>query len=405
MTLVWYNIYMKKGIVLASIGLLLIASMVVATSSSGQQKLTSLNRRIQSVINEYKPKEPIPTASTTEEEANAILQRKSTEEGVIDRVQNAVQKPAPSLPPPPSSYRISTGIQQEYQTWNNCGPATTTMMLRQLGEPATQAEIAQFMKPNPDDKNVSPEDIIRYLTEERELNALFLHNGDDTVLKQLVSRGYPVIVEQWFEPHPNDGMGHYRLVVGYDDATKLYTTMDSYIGPNKTFSYKEFNDNWKVFNYAFITIYDDGQEEEIKQILGGNWNPEEMNRLTQERAVDAIDGNEKDAFAWYNLGTSYSRQGKHKEAAVAFDKARQIGLPWRMLWYQFEIFESYLAEGRYEDVISLTNANLKNTSTLEESFYYRGRAYEGQGKTEEAKRDYQRAVELNKNFTPPQERL
>ncbi len=401
----WYNIRMKKGIVVASVGLLFIASVAVATTPYAQQKLTSLNRRVQSVINQYKPKEPIPTASTSEEDAQAILQRESTSEGVMKRVQNAVKKPTPTLPPPPSSFRVSAPIQQEYQTWNNCGPATTTMMLRQQGKPAVQAQIASFMKPNPDDKNVSPGDIIRYLTKERGLNALYLHNGDDTMLKQLVSRGYPVIVEQWFEPHPDDGMGHYRLVVGYDDATKLYTTMDSYIGPNKTFSYKEFNDNWKVFNYAFITVYEEDQKDEIQQILGGNWDEEEMNKLTQARAVQQIEDNDDDAFAWYNLGTSYSRQGKHKEAVVAFDRAREIGLPWRMLWYQFEIFESYLAEGRYDDVISLTNANLKNTNTLEESYYYRGRAYEAQGKTDEARRDYERAVELNKNYAPAVERI
>lgn len=397
---------MKKGIFFSSVGLLLIASLVVVSTPFGQQKITSVNRRIQSVINQYKIKTPIPAAKVDNNEAQKILEtNESTKSGVVETAKKMVTKPTPTLEAPPSSFRVQKGIQQEYQTWNNCGPATTTMLLRQMGLPAVQAEAASFMKPNPDDKNVSPADLISYLRNERKLNAVFKMNGDPQTLKQLISRGYPVIVEQWFEPHPDDGMGHYRLVVGYDDATKQYTTMDSYIGPNKTFSYEEFDNNWKVFNYAYITVYTDEQEKEISQILGGNWDDKQMNILSQDRAVAEIEENDDDSFAWYNLGTSYSKQGKHKEAAIAFDKARQIGLPWRMLWYQFDIFESYLDQGRYDDVIKLANININYTNTLEESFYYRGRAYEAQGKIDEARRDYERAIELNKNFTPAQQKL
>lgn len=398
---------MKKTLVFASTILILIASILLVATPFGRQKLTSINRRVQTLINTYKPKTPVPAADVNQKEAAKILEtdKASTDEGLLESAKKMVAKPTPTLEPAPVSFRVSTPIQQEFQTWNNCGPATTTMLLRQMGETALQADLASYMKPNPDDKNVSPDDILQYLTQQRNLNAIFKHNGNPEILKQLVSRGYPVIVEQWFEPHPDDGMGHYRLVVGYDDATKMYTTMDSYIGPNKTFTYEEFNDNWKVFNYAYITVYKPEQEEEIKRILGGNFDNNEMNMLSQQRAIQEIEQDGEDEFAWYNLGTSYSRQGKHKEAVIAFDRARQIGLPWRMLWYQFEIFESYLAEGRNDDVIKLTNANLNNTSTLEESFYYRGRAYEAQGKSDEAKRDYQRALELNKNYQPAKDKL
>ena len=41
-------------------------------------------------------------------------------------------------------------------------------------------------------------------------------------------------------------------------------------------------------------------------------------------------------------------------AASAFDEARRIGLPYRMLWYQFGPFEAYLRVGRYQDVIDRT---------------------------------------------------
>ena len=50
------------------------------------------------------------------------------------------------------------------------------------------------------------------------LQALVRVNGNALRLKALLSAGIPVLVETWYEPKPNDGMGHYRLIVGYDDA-------------------------------------------------------------------------------------------------------------------------------------------------------------------------------------------
>ena len=37
-----------------------------------------------------------------------------------------------------------------------------------------------------------------------------------------------MIVETWHEDEPNDGMGHYRLLTGYDDAAQHWTAFDSF---------------------------------------------------------------------------------------------------------------------------------------------------------------------------------
>ena len=55
-----------------------------------------------------------------------------------------------------------------------------------------------------------------------------LVNGNDDLLRTLVSNGLPVLVETWHEDEPNDGLGHYRLLVGYDDAAQQWTLYDSY---------------------------------------------------------------------------------------------------------------------------------------------------------------------------------
>jgi tetratricopeptide (TPR) repeat protein len=87
-----------------------------------------------------------------------------------------------------------------------------------------------------------------------------------------------------------------------------------------------------------------------------------------------------DPFAWFNLGTSYVAVQDWPNAAAAYDHARQLGLPWRMTWYQFGWFDAYLRTGRYDDVLALADATIKVTPNIEEMFYYKGSGTEGAGK-------------------------
>jgi tetratricopeptide (TPR) repeat protein len=106
------------------------------------------------------------------------------------------------------------------------------------------------------------------------------------------------------------------------------------------------------------------------------------------------------AFAWFNVGTNLVALGRTSEALPAFDRARTLKLPYRMLWYQFGPFEAYLAEGRAGDALALANANLGYTSDLEESHYYRGRALQAQGQSGAARAAFQAALKANPKHAP-----
>jgi tetratricopeptide (TPR) repeat protein len=112
-----------------------------------------------------------------------------------------------------------------------------------------------------------------------------------------------------------------------------------------------------------------------------------------------------DAFGWFNLGSSLLGLGDGAAAADAFDRAREVGLPWRMLWYQFGPFEAYATQGRWQDVAALATANLRNAGNLEESIYWRGRAHAAAGDAAAAAADYRRALELNPGFAAAQAAL
>jgi len=306
---------------------------------------------------------------------------------------NAV--PTPSSMPRPLSAELGP-LTHAYQTWNNCGPATISMALSVIGLDEGQARAAVRLKPNPDDKNVGPDELARYAQERGAVTALRA-GGRIEVLEALVAAGVPTIVETWFEPDPGDEMGHYRLVVGYDAAARTLRMADSYEGPNVVESYADFDRDWRAFNRTYLAILPASRAEEVALVGPGGA------AMWFDAAATAADEVERapDAFGWFNLGSSLQATGDPAGAADAFDRARAIGLPWRMLWYQFGPFEAYGAAGRWSDVEALAKANLANAPDLEESVYWLGRAREAAGDIDGARSLWRRAVELNPLYEAP----
>ena len=320
----------------------------------------------------------------------------------------SVPAPAPAAPaihpalaaPLPASFR-QENFRHQYQTWNNCGPATISMALSHFGRPEQQVHAAAFLKPNANDKNVGPDELVAYARSVG-LRADLIMAGDMNRLKRLVANDIPVVIQTWFTPHPNDGMGHFRLVMGYDDAAQQFIVYDSYQTPgaNVRLTYASFDQDWRVFNRPFIPVYPAEKADLVSAILGPDRDEAAMRQRALTEAQAEATARPNDAYAWFNTGTALTQLGRTGEAVQAFDRARALKLPWRMLWYQFAPFEAYLAEGRVNDVLALTNANLQQASDLEESLYYRGKALEAQGQPAQARASYQAAIRSNPKYGP-----
>ncbi len=296
-----------------------------------------------------------------------------------------------------------SGLRHNWQTWNNCGPATLAMQLSYFGSALTQEDIRQVLRPNDDDKNVSLPELAEFAAEQGFL-ARALVNGDAERIKQLVALGLPVLIETWLEPEPNNGMGHYRLITGYDDEAGQWIVYDSYIstGVKKgepyqgiRLNYAETERLWRVFNRAYLVIYTQEQAAAVAETLGKDMNREAMWRASLARAMAEVDEDREDAFAWFNLGSSFTTLGRYDEAAAAFDRARIIGLPWRMMWYQFAPLKAYYETGRYEELLALADATLATSDQIEELHDWRGAALAALGRAEEAQAAFARAEALH----------
>jgi tetratricopeptide (TPR) repeat protein len=252
--------------------------------------------------------------------------------------------------------------------------------------------------------------------EARGLNAIVRRGGTVDMLRQLVAGGFPALVENSYYEGDDlyrHWLSHNRILVGYDDATRMFSFQDPLLGfPDGdlvTYSYEDFDVRWKPFNRDYMVIYTDEQEAALQAILGDQWDDEFNATWTMNVAQEEIDsGADYQAHSYFNLGWAQLQLGLNEEAAASFDRARELGLPMRMLWYEFGPFEAYNAVGRYQDTLNVIHANINvagNEISIEEWYFYAGQAYEGLGDRERALLNYQVALTRNNNYTAAAERL
>ncbi len=321
---------------------------------------------------------------------------------------------APSPTPQPSPTAIPGKIELPPPLWelqgaNNCGPATLALYLRYYGWEGTQEEIAQVVKPLPEDRNVNPEELVYYVrTHDGWLNAMFRVGGDLQLLKQLVAGGFPVMIEESFffdTPYwPNDDLwaAHYLLVTGYDDAAQTFTGQDSFHGPNQVIPAATLDSYWQIFNRVYLLIYPPAQEPALKSILGDNWDADLNRQQALEVSQSETQSQPNNAYAWFNLGSNLVYFERYGEAATAYDKARQIGLYQRMLRYQFGPFFAYFHAGMTTELLTVTEYALERTPNSEEALLWHGWAEYRLGKKLEAISDWQKALEYHPGYEDAQ---
>ena len=340
----------------------------------------------------------------------------------------------PTRLPLPNSVRLEnfTYIDQ-HGRWNYCGPANLTMALNYWGWQVTRDDVAAYVKPgignvpnSPEDKNVMPYELEDFVETQTEgMQAVVRIGGELETLKQLVAAGFPAMVEKGYYTTDASGnyawLGHYQFVTGYDDGADVFIVQDTYqtggengTGQNMTWPYADFETAWRAFDFLFLVVYPENQQDALVQALGPWADEEWANRHALERAMEdgeTLTGVDQ-FYAWFNIGSSHVRLFEYVDAAFAYDYAFQLYAalpeddsvrPYRMLWYQTGPYWAYYYSGRYQDVINLANTTLYDTiaePTLEESIYWRGLAFEALGQIDNAIADYREAVRLNPNFVP-----
>ena len=144
------------------------------------------------------------------------------------------------------------------------------------------------------------------------------------------------------------------------------------------------------------------QEEALKAILGDNFDPD-LNRQHALEVAQAETQSEPDnAFTWFNLGSNLVYFERYGEAASAYDTARNLGLPQRMLRYQFCPFFAYFHAAMTTELLAVTEYALQRTPNSEEALLWHGWALYRMGKKVEAIADWQKALEYRPGYQDAQ---
>jgi tetratricopeptide (TPR) repeat protein len=284
----------------------------------------------------------------------------------------------PNLPLNIPEKKIIPGRYHAFQTFNNCGPASLAMALSYFDVNVTQQQLGQALRPYQVKEEMGAK------AEEYGFTVYFRPAGTIEMLKTFIAYDIPVIARTWTKP--DEDIGHFRLVRGYDDDLQQILQDDSLQNKNLWFSYDEFNSMWDKFGFEYLVLVPNDKLDIARKILGEDldeqvaWQKSAANTTGLNRSV-----------ALYHLG-DYSGSVREFEAVENF-------LPARALWYQLEPIQAYYQLANYDRVFSITDQIIENGNRANSELYLiRGQIYENQGNTSAARTEYQKAVFYNVNL-------
>ncbi len=288
------------------------------------------------------------------------------------------------------------------QSFNNCGPATTAMVLQYFGFNVSQEETKAHLRTSADDKNVFTYEISDYLRKDYGIESKIFYGGNLQLIKKLIANGFYIVVEDFL--HPNDDIGHDLILRGFDDEQGVLIADDSYFGVNITYPYTQFiNGQWKPFNYEYMPVYKAGSEPLLSAIVGPAMDTTIMYKDAATKARSEIATNANDMYAWFNLGSNLYGLKDYVGAKAAFEKSRSIGWPMRMLWYQIESIYTYNALHEYQNAIDFSNLALIGNDSFAEPHLEKAIAYKGLGNISAARDEANKALLYYPNFKKAQD--
>jgi len=350
-----------------------------------------------------------------------LLQRDNQEivgDAISDTVREAVQdspitlpvfsSPEPSpLPPLPPSAVIPQQLHV-FQTFNNCGPASLSMLLSYFDQQVSQQELGRRLRPyqnsqgDNDDKSVTLEELA-VVGQEYGLTAFHRPNGNQEILQRLIAAEIPVVLRTWLEP--GEDIGHYRVIRGYEDSGQVFVQDDSLQGKDLRYSWTELDELWDAFNYEYLVLVPTEQEAEVRTILGDEVDEKVAWENARQRIRAKLQQNPNDLYSLFNLSVSEYELGNYEASITAFEQV-EGRLPGRMLWYQIEPIQAYYEAGEYDRVLSLTQEILQNNNrAFSELYYLRGQVYLARGNEEQARAEFLLAQQYNSEYQPAQEAL
>ncbi len=152
-------------------------------------------------------------------------------------------------------------MNYQWQTLNNCGPASIAILLGYYDHWITQHKINEQVSPGP-----SPCDIVDYMPQYELMARAYESPPSRDPTRQLLANGIPVIANQQLEI--GSDIGHYRVIRGYDDTSREFISDDPLQrkGPGFRIAYDTFS---RLSNHgAVIAVYPPEMDALVQSLMG-----------------------------------------------------------------------------------------------------------------------------------------
>jgi len=150
-------------------------------------------------------------------------------------------------------------MNHQWQTYNNCGPASVAIVLAYYGHWVTQKDVNEVM---PGGLANLEEYLSRYLLMARAY-AVSSGSPSRTPVRQLLANRIPVIVGQRLSVEENTG--HFRVVRGYDDASGEFILDDPLLSPDLHIDYDTFSR--LSFRGNIVPVYPPDKDLLVKSLM------------------------------------------------------------------------------------------------------------------------------------------
>ena len=167
--------------------------------------------------------------------------------------------------PAPTGYTLQ-GMPLVRQTYNACGPASITQVLGYFGLNVALADVSRLTRPS--ERSYMTAQAIVDFAPQVGMEARLYSGGSLATVRAAIRRGLPLIALQSHIPRAGTVIPHWRVVVGYDDATAQVELMDPLLG-HVAMGYADFTRVWADHQGQFAVLYPPQMRGQVRAAVGG----------------------------------------------------------------------------------------------------------------------------------------
>ncbi len=171
--------------------------------------------------------------------------------------------PAHAAAPTPGY--VLSGMPLIRQSYNACGPASLTQVLRYYGVNVDMATVSAHTRPS-DTSYMTAQAILDFAPRVG-MEARLYSGGSINTVRTAIKSGVPVIALQTYVSPSGQIIPHWRVVVGYNDAARQTYLMDPLLG-YVAMGYDDFARVWADHRGQFALMYPPRLSATVKKVIG-----------------------------------------------------------------------------------------------------------------------------------------